>query len=75
MSYVCPACGHVGSTTRKLSDWEVDEMRRKAERVMTEYPRRGNNAERAEHAQRLRQVAEDYGINIRTLYRYLERAA
>ena len=75
MSYVCPECGHVGSTARKLSDWEVDEMRRKAERVMTEYPRRGNTDERVQRARRLRQVAEDYGINVRTLYRYLERAA
>jgi ribosome-binding protein aMBF1 (putative translation factor) len=72
MSFVCPNCGHVGSTTRKLSDWEVAEMRRRAERVMVEHPR---NPWKGERDSRLRHLAADYGINVRTLYRYLERAA
>lgn len=72
MSYTCSNCGHVSGPSRKLSDWEVAELRRRARRVMDEYP---PNPWKGDRTSRLRFVAAEYGINIRTLYRYLERAA
>ena len=72
MSHRCDSCGNVCHSTRKVSDWELAEIRKQARAVMEEHQRQGWTGNRQ---QRLRQVAEDYGINIRTLYRYLERAA
>ena len=77
MSYRCDNCGHVGGTSRKLSDWELAELRHRANRVISEWPPlRGNTSvDRAGRQSHLRALADEYGINLRTLYRYMERAA
>ena len=59
----------------KLSDWEIDELRRRARAVCDEHPampfrRTGDGRKR-----RLAYLADEYGIHVRTLYRYLRRAA
>ena len=72
MSYTCSNCGHVGSSSRKLSDWEIAELRREVERVRAEP---SANPWKSDRQTRLRYIAADYGINIRTLYRYLRDVA
>jgi hypothetical protein len=77
MSYRCDNCGHVGGTSRKLSDWELAELRNRANRVIEEWPRmRGlQSVDRAGRGSQLRALADEYGVNVRTLYRYLRKAA
>ena len=74
MAHTCPNCGHCFSTSAKLSEWERAELRRRANRIVTETPW-GNQHTGAGRVWQLRCLAEEYGINIRTLYRYLRRAA
>lgn len=61
----------------KLSAWEIAEIRHRASSIMAEYPRgrcirRLNGTGRYS---RLCYLADEYGINIRTLYRYIGKAA
>ena len=59
----------------KLSDWEIKEIQGRAERIFAANPPgRGWWARDGRNAQ-LRHLAREYGINVRTLYRYLRRAA
>ena len=71
MAHVCPNCGNRCSSSAKLSEWERAELKRRADRVLIEHPRRRNGTRQVH----LRSLASEYGINIRTLYRYLRRAA
>jgi hypothetical protein len=72
MSYTCENCGHVSGPSRKLGDWEVTELRARATRIIASHPPKPWQGKRWSELQSL---AADYGINVRTLYRYLERAA
>ena len=76
MSYRCDNCGHVGGSSRKLSDWEVDELRSRANRVIEEWPpfRGLQSVGRAGRQAHLRALADEYGVNVRTVYRYLRAA-
>ena len=80
MSHVCRNCGKVcapvGDT--KLSDWEIREVQSRAADILHARPaaRWQHRIDGGEGRQaQLRQLAAEYGINIRTLYRYLRRAA
>ena len=57
----------------KLSDWEADEMRGRASAILAQHPIRRNKWEHG-RTHELRSLAAEYGINLRTLYRYLKAA-
>ena len=60
----------------KLSDWEIRELQARAENVMAAYPPVWPGGPWAKHRRHdnLRRLASEYGIHVRTLYRYLRRA-
>lgn len=80
MSHLCAHCGEACNVNQtKLSDWEMREVQSRAEAICAEWPamtiddrmRRRPSHGRQSH---LKALAEEYGINIRTLYRYMRRA-
>jgi hypothetical protein len=79
MSHLCGNCGEPCTpvTDTKLSEWEIAEVKSRAADILASSP-----ASRWHHRiygegrqERLGQLASEYGINLRTLYRYLRRAA
>jgi hypothetical protein len=56
----------------KLSDWEIRELRRRAVAILDEWPAVRGYGERQ---RRLGYLGNEYGVSLRTVYRYLERAA
>ena len=59
----------------KLSDWEAAELRVRALGIMSEHPIRRYRRDGTGRWARLRWLAKEYGIDLRTLYRYLKRTA
>lgn len=79
MSHVCRNCGQVcmpGGDT-KLSDWEIREVQGRATDIMRARPRARwqHRTDGVGRQEQLRELASEYGVNIRTLYRYLRRTA
>lgn len=75
MSHVCRHCGQwCLPDNKKLSDWEIREVADRARNIFQRFPvSRGRIGDgRNSH---LRQLADEYGISQRTVYRYLRRAA
>lgn len=60
-----------------LDEGERAEIVHRAQRIIAEYPRlRGaQSTDVAARYSRLSYLARDYGINLRTLYRYMKAAA
>ena len=63
----------------KLSDWEIRELTSRADDILRACPpRKGGHMRGRNHngrQVRLRSLASEYGVDIRTVYRYLRRAA
>ena len=79
MSHLCVRCGEtcLPITDTKLGDWEMRELQKRAGHVIAEYPpiKGRPGVARAARQSHLKALADEYGINIRTLYRYMRRAA
>jgi len=81
MSHLCSNCGKTCTPVppTKLSDWEIDELRSRAALIFRSFPpiRGGNLRGRTHFGRRhhIRNLAREYGISDRTLYRYIQRAA
>ena len=75
MSHICRNCGKTCAPSgTKLSDWEISEVQARASDIFRARPAwKPTDGESRQH--QLRQLANEYGINVRTLYRYLQRAA
>jgi hypothetical protein len=54
---------------------EIKEITAKARRIMVEYPRNANTFGGTGRQLHLTALADDYSINLRTLYRYLAMGA
>ena len=57
----------------KLSDWELRELRDRAQNIIERFPQ--DRSRRDGRYSHLLQLADEYGISRRTVYRYLRRAA
>jgi hypothetical protein len=59
----------------KLSEWEIRELQHRASTILEQNPAGRGWWPRDGRYVKLRQLAADYDINLRTLYRYMRRAA
>lgn len=74
MAHTCPNCGNLCGSSAKLSEWERAELLSRASAVLAQHPVRRNKWDHGRYSQ-LRALSGEYGINLRTLYRYLREAA
>lgn len=77
MKHLCTHCGRACTVSpTKLSEWEIREIRDRADAVLRDYPvvRGFRTRPDGRHAH-LQALADDYSISLRTLYRYLRREA